>query len=102
MTRDRLRTSESLDGRLVAEWHLDGNDARIHQVQNRADAAPAYAWPDHQQLRTADRGLIVFDPPPDLATARDAFPSYEAVWDAIRHDRLSAVFSLADIPTASA
>ncbi|MEV6135028.1 hypothetical protein AB0L63_02945 [Nocardia sp. NPDC051990] len=89
MTRDRLRTSQSPDGRLVAQWHLDGTIARIHQVQNHADAR---------------RGLVVFDTAklPDLADARAALPSYEALWDTIRHERLSAIFSVAEIPTGTA
>ncbi|WP_063039752.1 hypothetical protein [Nocardia pseudovaccinii] len=89
MSRDRLRTSTSPDGRLIAQWHLDGTMARIHQVHNEDDA---------------ERGLTAFDAAnlPDLVKARETHPEYEAVWDAVRHDRLAAVFAVADLPAASA
>ncbi|MEV5836347.1 hypothetical protein [Nocardia sp. NPDC052112] len=102
MSRDRTRTSTSPDGRLVAQWHLDGTMARIHQVHNHAGASTAFSWPSHQQIRSRERGLVVFDAWPDLSTAREAFPGYEAVWDVIRHERLELVFTVADLPTASA
>ncbi|WP_433622245.1 hypothetical protein [Nocardia sp. CA-120079] len=102
MTRDIFRTTESPDGRQVAKWRLIGTVPHIYQVQNRADASVAYRWPDHKQAPSAARGLVLFDEvsPPDLVTAREAFPGFTDLWDAIRHERLSLVFSLNELRTA--
>ncbi|WP_433522789.1 hypothetical protein ACQPZ2_37820 [Nocardia pseudovaccinii] len=102
MRRDRLRTTESPDGRKIAKWRLNGTVAQIHQVQNRADSSPAYRWPEHKQVPNAERGLVLFDEasPPDLATAREMFPGHGDLWDAIRHERLLLIFRLAELPTA--
>ncbi|MFQ6391929.1 hypothetical protein ACLMAJ_00600 [Nocardia sp. KC 131] len=100
MRRDRLRTTESPDGRKVASWRLLRAGARILRVQNRADASPAYRWPGRELLPMAAPGLVLFDEvaPPDLATVRDAFPGYLDLWDAVREDYWHALLNMADLP----
>src|SRR5438067_503540 len=100
MCRDRLRTTESPNGRKVATWRLIASSARIIRIQNRADATPAYRWPSREPIPAAAPGSVLFDEsaPPDLATAREAFPGHLDLWDAIRHDRLAAIFSISTIP----
>ncbi|MFD0361362.1 hypothetical protein ACFQZZ_07875 [Nocardia sp. GCM10030253] len=61
MRRDRLRTTESADGRKVAIWRLVHSHVRILRVQNRADASPAYRWPGKEQLPAATPGWVLFE-----------------------------------------
>lgn len=101
MRRDRLRTTESPDGRKVATWQLIHSGARILRVQNRADASPAYRWPSKEPLPAAAPGLVLFDdtPPLDLAAAREAFPGHLDLWDALRGDYWAALLCVTDLPT---
>ncbi|WP_328405448.1 hypothetical protein [Nocardia sp. NBC_00403] len=102
MRRERLRTSESPDGRKVATWRLLRSGARILRVQDRADASPAYRWPGREPLPLGAPGLVLFDElaPPDLATVRDAFPGYLDLWDAVREDYWHALLDTSDLPAS--
>ena len=103
MRRDRLRTTESPDGRKAATWRLIGSSARILRVQNRADGSPAIRWPGKQPIPAAAPGLVVFDEttPPDLVTVREAFPGHLDLWDAVRTDLWAALLCTTDLPTRS-
>lgn len=103
MRRDRLRTTESADGRKVVTWRLVGHDCRILRIQNRADASVAYRWPGGESLPLAGPGLVSFDESaaPDLATVRDAFPGHHDLWDALRDAYWVALLNLADLPASA-
>lgn len=93
MRRDRLRTTESPDGRMVATWQLKNGVASILRIQNRADTSLAYRWPSKEQVPTAARGLVLFDEtkPPDLAAVREEIPRHVDLWDAVRRDLWAAL-----------
>lgn len=86
MNRDRLRTTESPDGRKVATWRLVGRDCQVLNIQNRADSSSAYRWPSGTALPAAQPGLVILDGPPNLWEARDAFPRLVDLWHAVRSD----------------
>ena len=91
MSRDRLRTTTSPDGRKVATWRLVRRECQVLNIQNRADASPAYRWPKGTELPAAMRGLVILDGPPNLWEARDAFPVYSDLWEAVRDDFWAAL-----------
>jgi hypothetical protein len=101
MRRDRLRTTESPDGRKVATWQLIHSGIHILRVQNRADPSPAYRWPSKKPLPAAAPGLVLFDGPPplDLVSAREAFPGHLDLWDTLRDDYWAALLCGTDSPT---
>ncbi|WP_433714273.1 hypothetical protein ACQP2U_09195 [Nocardia sp. CA-084685] len=103
MRRDRVRTTESPDGRKVAVWRLVGNEARILRIQNRADASTAARWPSKERLPAAAPGTVLFDneAPPDLAAAREAFPGHLDLWDAVRDDYWAALLNASDLSAPS-
>jgi hypothetical protein len=101
MHRDRLRTTESPDGRKVATWRLRHRDCQILHIQNRADASTAHRWPSGAPLPAAMPGLVILDGLPTLWEARDAFPGHVDLWDAVRADYWAALLSMTDIPTPS-
>ncbi|WP_228003067.1 hypothetical protein [Nocardia australiensis] len=103
MRRDRLRTTESPDGRKVAIWRLLRSGAHILRIQNRADATPAYRWPDRKVLPATAPDVVLFDDatPPDLATVREAFPGHLDLWDALREDLWAALLDASDLPASS-
>lgn len=97
MNRDRLRTTESPDGRKVATWRLVGRNCQVLHIQNRADASPAYRWPSATVLPAAKPGLVILDGPPDLWEARDAFPRHADLWDAVRSDYWAVLLCRAEL-----
>lgn len=102
MNRDRLRTTESADARKVATWRLVGRDCQVLNIQNRADASPAYRWPSGTILPAAKPGLVILDGPPNLWEARDAFPGHADLWDAVRADYWDVLLCRTDLPTTIA
>lgn len=98
MNRDRLRTTESPDGRKVATWRLWGRDCQVLHIKNRADASTAYRWPSGTELPAAMRGLVVLDGLPTLWEARDAFPGHLDLWDAVREEFWAALLCGTGLP----
>ncbi|WP_327101428.1 hypothetical protein OIE68_23200 [Nocardia vinacea] len=98
MNRDRLRTTESPDGRKVATWRLVRRECQLLHIQNRADASPAYRWPSGTALPAAKPGLVILDGPPNLWEARDAFPRYTDLWDAVRSDYWNVLLRRTSLP----
>ncbi|WP_330249659.1 hypothetical protein OG874_25480 [Nocardia sp. NBC_00565] len=98
MSRDRLRTTESPDGRTVATWRLVRRDCQVLNIQNREDSSPAYRWPSGAALPSAKPGLVILDGPPNLWEARDAFPRNADLWDAVRSDHWDVLLSRAELP----
>lgn len=99
MHRDRLRTTESPDGRKVATWRLMRRECQVLNIQNRAEATPAHRWPSGRSLPSAMPGSVILDGPPTLWEARDAFPGYLDLWDALRADYWAALLCTTDLPT---
>lgn len=98
MNRDRMRTTESPDGRKVATWRLMRRDCQVINIQNREDASPAYRWPSGVELPAATPGLVILDGPPNLWEARDAFPGHGDLWNALRSDFWAALLCMTDLP----
>ncbi|WP_433728561.1 hypothetical protein ACQP0C_39300 [Nocardia sp. CA-129566] len=94
MNRDRLRTTESPDGRKIATWRLVQRECQVITMQNRADASAAHRWPSGTELPAAQRGLVIFDGPPNLWEARAAFPGHLDLWDAVRSDYWAALLGV--------
>lgn len=97
-SRNRLRTTESPDGRKVATWRLVGRNCEVVHFVDRADAAIAYRWPTGIEMPAVARGLVILDGPPNLWEARDAFPFHRDLWDAVKADYWAA---LLDMPIAA-
>lgn len=91
MNRDRLRITESPDGRKIATWRLVRRACQVLNIQNRADSSLAYRWPSGTALPAAQPGLVILDGPLNLWEARDAFPGHSDLWDAVRSDYWSAL-----------
>lgn len=98
MSRDRLRTTASPDGRKVATWRLVHRECQVLNIQNRASAAPAYRWPSCTELPSAPPGMVILDGPSNLWEARDAFPGHGDLWNAVRHDFWAALLGITDLP----
>jgi len=97
--RDRLRTTETPDGRKTAAWRLSQRDCQILHIQNRADPSTAHHWPSGTPLPAAMPGLVILDGSPTLWEARDAFPEHIDLWNAIRTDYWTALLCITDLPT---
>ncbi|MEV0293256.1 hypothetical protein [Nocardia sp. NPDC050710] len=102
MQRDRLRASESPDGRKIATWRLRHRDCQVLNFQNRADASMAYRWPSGMAFPSALPGLVVLDSLPNLWEVRDAFAGHVDLWDAVRADYWAALLDGTDPSSTSA
>ncbi|WP_433204143.1 hypothetical protein ACQP1G_15425 [Nocardia sp. CA-107356] len=98
MRRDRLRTTQTQDGRKVAVWQLAGCAARILRVQFTGESFTAYCLPSRAQLTAVQPGTVIFDPYPDLAAARELLPRHTDLWDALRDDYWAALVNPKDLP----
>ncbi|WP_433621916.1 hypothetical protein [Nocardia sp. CA-120079] len=98
MCRDRLRTTQTHDGRKLAVWQLAGLSARVLRVQLTTESFTGYRLPARTPLPVAPPGTVVFDPYPDLADARELLPKHADLWDALRDDYWSALMNMEDLP----
>ncbi|WP_433203555.1 hypothetical protein ACQP1G_14330 [Nocardia sp. CA-107356] len=98
MRRDRLRTTQTQDGRKIAVWQLAGGSARILRVQFTAASFTAYRLPARTPLTGVQPGTVIFDPHPDLADARELLPGHDDLWDVLREDYWAALLNPKDLP----
>lgn len=101
MRRDRLRTTQTQDGRKVAVWQLVGCSARVLRVQLTSESFAAYCLPSRAPLTGVQPGTVIFDPYPDLAAARELLPKHSDLWDALRDDYWSALMNSEALPNSS-
>jgi len=101
MIRERLRNSETPDGRKTAVWRLDsGSVAYVLRLRCGDDPRPAYRWPDIA-CPEEEPGTVLFyeSELPDLSKARELFPQHADLWDKIRSDRRAVVFDTCELPS---
>lgn len=98
MRRDRLRTTRTQDGRKTAVWQLVDRAPRILRAQFIFESFTAYRLPAQTPLPEAQAGTIMFEPYPDLVTARELLPKHADLWDALRDDYWAALTNTEDLP----
>ncbi|WP_040700561.1 hypothetical protein [Nocardia vinacea] len=101
MRRDRLRTTQTPDGRKVAVWQLVGCSVRVLRVQFAAESFAAYCLPSRAPLTEEQAGTVIFDPYPDLAAARELLPKHSDLWDVLRDDYWAALMNSKALPNSS-
>lgn len=100
MRRDRLRTTQTPDGRKVAVWQLVGCSVRVLRVQLTAESFAA-CLPSRALLTGVQPGTVIFDPYPDLAAARELLPKHSDLWDVLRDDYWAALMNSKALPNSS-
>lgn len=82
MSRDRIRHTRSANGSHTAVWQLaPSSAAEILRLEDQ-----------HGQVTES------FPAATDLAAARELLPEHTALWDAVRGERLAAVFDTRELP----